>query len=350
MVVFVAGRFLQGLGAGGITVALYVLIAKVYPAGLHIKIFSAFAAAWVLPSMVGPFVAGVVTDVFSWHWVFLGVVVLVAASTAMLVPAVRRIEHQPPRGPAFDARRVAAAVVVALAVVVVSSSTEWDPRIAWITAPLMIVVIAFAARPLLPAGTYCVRSGLPSVVVLSAAAGAVFFGTEVYLPLLLHDRYGLPAWLSGITLTAAAVSWALASAVQGRLGERLSAAVALRWGASLLVAGVVTQLVTAAGGLSPVVAAAGWFVAGAGMGTMYPRISTLILAHSEPGQEGFNTAAKSISESIGGSVSLALTGLIFALLGDAATRTPYVGVLVFTSVIAVAGVLLAGRAGVRSAR
>ena len=118
MVVFVAGRFLQGLGAGGITVALYVLIAKVYPAGLHIKIFSAFAAAWVLPSMVGPFVAGVVTDVFSWHWVFLGVVVLVAASAAMLVPAVRRIEHEPPRGPAFDARRVAAAVVVALAVVV----------------------------------------------------------------------------------------------------------------------------------------------------------------------------------------------------------------------------------------
>ena len=49
-------------------------------------------------------------------------------------------------------------------------------------------------------------------------------------------------------------------------------------------------------------------------------------------------------------MSLALTGLIFALLGDAATRTPYVGVLVFTSVIAVAGVLLAGRAGVRSAR
>src|SRR3954453_10030275 len=35
MVVFVAGRFLQGLGAGAITVALYVLIAKVYPSGLH---------------------------------------------------------------------------------------------------------------------------------------------------------------------------------------------------------------------------------------------------------------------------------------------------------------------------
>ena len=54
MGVFVAGRFLQGLGAGGQTVALYVLIAKVYPPVTHIRIFGAFASAWVLPSMVGP--------------------------------------------------------------------------------------------------------------------------------------------------------------------------------------------------------------------------------------------------------------------------------------------------------
>ena len=69
------------------------------------------------------------------------------------------------------------------------------------------------------------------------------------------------------------------------------------------------------------------------MGTLYPRISALVLAKSALGQEGFNTAAKSIADSVAGSVSLALTGLIFAALGDAATRTPYVGVLVFTSAI-----------------
>src|SRR3954471_3573897 len=39
MEIFVAGRFLQGLGAGGMTVAINVLVAKVYPAHLHIRIF-----------------------------------------------------------------------------------------------------------------------------------------------------------------------------------------------------------------------------------------------------------------------------------------------------------------------
>lgn len=343
MNVFVAGRFLQGLGAGGQTVALYVLIAKVYPPVTHIRIFGAFASAWVLPSMVGPFAAGVVADVLSWHWVFLGVVALVAVATAMIAPALPGHRPDTPNGPAFDGRRVAGAVVVAAAAVVLSSSADWDRQLAWLLAPVSIAVIAVAARGLLPPGTYRARPGLPAVVLLCAVAGAVFFGTEVYLPLLLHDRYGLPAWLSGITLTAAAVAWALASAIQGRLGDRIDEAKALRIGAVLLAGGTIIVLATAALGLPAGLAAVGWFFGGGGMGTLYPRISTLVLALSKPGQEGFNTAAKSIADSVGASVSLALAGLIFAGLGDTTTRTPYVGVLVFTSATALTVVAVATR-------
>jgi MFS family permease len=349
MTVFVVGRFLQGLGAGGITVSLYVLIAKVYPPGLHIRIFGAFASAWVLPSMIGPFAAGVVADALSWHWVFLGVVALVGVATAMIAPALRAHREtvgEPRSGdPARVAGRVVAAVVVAVAVVALGYAVELDDRPAWVLAPALVALIAYAARGLVPPGTYRARPGLPAAVLLCGAAGAVFFGTEVYLPLLLHERYGLPAWLSGVTLTAAAVAWALASAVQGRLGDRLNQGRALLAGASLLAAGAVTELLTVAFGLPAAVATAGWFLAGAGMGTLYPRISTLVLALSEPGREGFNTSAKSITDAVGGSVALALAGLIFEGLGTATQRAPYLGVMVFTSVIGLTVVLLAGRAG-----
>jgi MFS family permease len=350
MTTFVAGRFVQGLGAGGITVSLYVLIAKSYPSALHIRIFGAFASAWVLPSMVGPVAAGVVADALSWHWVFLGVVVLVGVATAMIAPALRAHRGSPVEpAQGDDARRVAgrigAAVVVAVAVVGLGYAVELDDRVAWVVAPALVALIAYAARGLVPPGTYRARPGLPAAVLLCGAAGAVFFGTEVYLPLMLHERYGLAAWLSGVTLTAAAVAWALASAVQGRLGDRLDPVRALTAGASLLAAGAVTELVTVAFGLPAAVATAGWFLAGAGMGTLYPRISTLVLALSEPGREGFNTSAKSITDAVGGSVSLALTGLIFGMLGTAAMRAPYLGVMAFTSVIGLVVVLLAGRAG-----
>ncbi|MBQ3358295.1 MAG: MFS transporter, partial [Microbacterium sp.] len=50
---FLVGRLVQGLGAGGQTVALYVVVARLYPPHLHGRIFAAFAAAWVVPSMIG---------------------------------------------------------------------------------------------------------------------------------------------------------------------------------------------------------------------------------------------------------------------------------------------------------
>ncbi len=44
MPALVAGRLVQGLGGGALTVALYVVVARVYPATLHPKIFAAFCS------------------------------------------------------------------------------------------------------------------------------------------------------------------------------------------------------------------------------------------------------------------------------------------------------------------
>src|SRR6478735_7841913 len=89
MPVLVSGRLVQGLGGGGLTVALYVVIARVYPPVLHPKIFAAFSAAWVIPSLVGPFAAGAVAQLAGWQWVFLGVVGLVVPALLLTAPALR---------------------------------------------------------------------------------------------------------------------------------------------------------------------------------------------------------------------------------------------------------------------
>ena len=50
MGLFVFGRAIQGFGAGLNIVALYVVIARVYPDALRPRLFSAMASAWVLPA------------------------------------------------------------------------------------------------------------------------------------------------------------------------------------------------------------------------------------------------------------------------------------------------------------
>ena len=86
--VLLAGRLIAGLGAGLIVVALYVVIGRAYPDALRPKVFSWVSAAWVLPSLIGPPIAGWLTSTWSWRWVFL--VVLAPIAVTFIVVSTQR--------------------------------------------------------------------------------------------------------------------------------------------------------------------------------------------------------------------------------------------------------------------
>ena len=351
MPMLVAGRLVQGLGGGALTVALYVLVARFFPGPLHPKIFAAFSAAWVVPSLVGPFAAGVVAQVFSWHWVFLGVVGLVIPALAMIVPVLRGLDEpegtgQPEKSaPPWALGRLGCAALAALAVLGLNLSADLSipafPAATAVLAFAAVVLALVAVRPLVPSGTLVARRGLPSVILARGLASASFFGAEVYLPYLLIDRYAFPPTLAGLTLTGGALAWAGAAAVQGRLGSRLPDLRAVQTGSLMVLAAVLLALATTALHWPAAVAIAGWVVAGGGMGLLYPRLSVMTLALSTKENEGFNSSAMSISDSLGGALSLATTGIVFAAFTTAVQS--FAGVFAFTAAIGVAAALVAPR-------
>lgn len=363
MPMLVAGRLVQGLGGGALTVALYVLVARFFPGPLHPKIFAAFSAAWVIPSLVGPFAAGVVAQVFSWHWVFLGVVGLVIPALAMIAPVLRGIDEPgAAEGPEAAGRpkeeippwalgRLGWAALSALAVLGLNLSADVRipafPAAMALLASAAVILALVAVRPLVPAGTLTARRGLPSVILARGLASASFFGAEVYLPYLLIDQYGFPPTLAGLTLTGGALAWAGAAAVQGRLGSRLPDLRAVQVGSLMVLAAVLLALATAALHWPAAVALAGWVLAGGGMGLLYPRLSVMTLALSSKENEGFNSSAMSISDSLGGALSLAATGIVFAAFTTAVQS--FAGVFAFTAAIGVAAALVAPRVTARKA-
>lgn len=340
MEVLVAGRFLQGLGSGALTVALYVVVAKVYPRELHPAIFAGFAAAWVVPSLIGPTVAAAVAEIWSWHWVFLGVVVLVLVALLMVVPALRGLDHSGDSDVPWAAGRLGWSVLAAAAVLalnLVGDLPTAGPALAAAAAAVALI----AVRPLLPRGTLTARRGLPAVILVRGLAAAAFFGAQVYIPYLLTERYDVSPVIAGLSLTGGALAWSAAATVQGRLGARLSSVVAVRIGTVLVASGVLLALgaaVTAADALLIVVS---WIVAGTGMGFMSPRSSALTLALSAPEDEGFNSSAMTVSDSFGSALALALTGVLFASAGSLAD--PFAAVFALAAVIGLAAAALAHR-------
>ncbi len=345
MEILVAGRFVQGLGSGAMMVALYVVVARVYAQDKHPAIFAAFAAAWVVPSLIGPTIAAVVTDLWSWHWVFLGVVVLALAALLMVVPALRGMPGGGDASAPWALGRLGWSVLAAFAVLALNLVGD-IPGVGPALAAGAVVIALIAVRPLVPRGTLRARGGLPSVILVRGLVAGAFFGTQVYVPYLLTDRYELTPTLAGLALTGGALAWSTASTVQGRMGARLSNVVALRIGTMLVLIGIALVLATAAFGWHALVIVAAWIVAGSGMGLMSPRSSVLTLSLSTPANQGFNSAAMTVADSFGSAMVLAVTGTMFAAL--AATADPFTAVFALTVMIAVVAVILAPRAaGVR---
>jgi MFS family permease len=343
MPVLVAGRLVQGLGAGGQTVALYVVVARVYPGAVHGRVFAAFSAAWVVPSLIGPFLAGAVTEFLHWRWVFLGVAALTVVAFVMVVarlyglplhtdqPATERV------GP-----RLACAVAVAIGALGLSLAGELG---VWAGAAVAasVAVIGLAARPLLPRGTLRAARGLPSVVLMRGLIAGALFGAEIYVPYLLIDDYGFsPTW-AGLGLTAAALAWAAAADVQGRFGDRIGNTRITLVGTGLLVASLAVAAATALLGLHPAILIAGWGLAGGGMGLMYPRLTVLTLAYSTAQNQGFNSSALSISDAVGSASSIAVMGLVFTML--ATTDAGFPAVFAIGMVLALAALIPGLRLG-----
>ncbi|WP_341945285.1 MFS transporter [Microbacterium sp. LWH11-1.2] len=317
---FLVGRLVQGLGTGGQTVALYVVVARLYPAHLHGRIFAAFAAAWVVPSMIGPFLAGAVAEYLDWRWAFLGVAVLTAAAFLMIAVRLRGVDlgHGEPQDGRALITRLLLAVVVAVLAVVIGFSADMDPVVGWPVALGAVVVIAFAVLPLVPRRTLRAGPGLPSVVLMRGIAAGAFFAAEAYIPYLLMERYAFTATWAGVALMLAAFAWAGASALQGRYGERLGNHRITLISLGLILVAMVCVLVAALTGITPVVVIVGWAFAGGGMGLLYPRLTVLTLAYSDETNQGFNSSALSISDATGSAVAIALAGLGVATLGGGA--------------------------------
>jgi MFS family permease len=267
-----------------------------------------------VPSLIGPFLAGAVTEFLHWRWVFIGVAALTVAAFAMVALRLHGLplHTDEPSGTRVGGR-LACAVAVAVGALALSLAGELGT---WSAAAVAasVVVIAVAARPLLPPRTLRSARGLPSVILMRGLIAGALFGAEIYVPYLLIADYGFsPTW-AGLGLTAAALLWAAAADVQGRFGDRIGNARITVVGTALLFTAVLAGAVTAWAQLHPAVLIAGWALAGAGMGLMYPRLTVLTLAYSTPQNQGFNSSALSISDSIGASMSIAVMGLAFTAL------------------------------------
>ncbi|MCT9077253.1 MFS transporter [Streptomyces fulvoviolaceus] len=319
MWLFILGRAVQGLGGGLVIVALYVVVGRAYPERLRPAIMAAFAASWVVPSIVGPLASGAVTEHLGWRWVFVGIPVLVVFPLALALPQIRRraagaVDHAADHA-SFDRRRIRLALGISLGAGLLQYAAQdltWLSLVPGVAGAALLVP---AVLGLLPRGTYRAARGLPSVVLLRGVAAGSFIAAESFVPLMLVTQRGLSPTLAGFSLAAGGVTWALGSWVQSRARVEPYRDRLMTFG-MVLVAGAIAAapsvLIDSVPAWSLAVA---WAFGCFGMGLVISSTSVLLLQLSAPEEAGTNSAALQISDGLSNVVLLAIGGAAFAALG-----------------------------------
>ncbi len=314
--VFLVGRALLGFGVGSVVAVVYVAVARSYPERLYGQMMALLSTAWVVPSLAGPALAGVVAERFGWRWVFAMLLPLVPVAAFLAVPALRTLERGD-RPRAEGPNRLPAALVLIAGLAGALGGLELASVPAQVAAVAVGAAVALPALTrLLPAGTLRVARGLPSGVAARGLLAVAYLGCEAFLPLGLVRLRDLSLPEAGVVLSAGSLSWSLGAAVQGRLdrldlgrgrGRRVVG------GMAVLLLGLAATAAALSAADAPVAAvAAGWVLAGLGIGVAYPSVSALVLSQAPSGAEGSASSALQLSETIGVAVFTGVGGALVA--------------------------------------
>jgi EmrB/QacA subfamily drug resistance transporter len=326
-------RAVQGLGAGALVPLGLTIIGDIYTVAERARMQAFFSGVWGLASVVGPFVGGIITDHWSWRWVFyINVPFGLAAALIMGLALKEPKRHERPAVDYAGAATLMVAITLLMLGLVeggASVRTLFTPRNLALFAGAAVLFALFvwieqrATDPMVPFKLFRNR-----VVAVSVAAGFLagvsMFGAITFVPLFAQGALGATATEAGSLLTPLMLSWVSLSIIGGRLLLKIGYRPTSIAGFVILTIGF--ALLSMYGRETPRV----WLyldlvMIGAGLGLTMLTLLIAVQQSVPRTQLGIATSLNQFARSIGGAVGVAVMGAVLsaglsAHLSDAASH------------------------------
>jgi MFS family permease len=292
----------------------------VYPQHLQPRVFGALSAAWVLPGIIGPAVAGWLATQVSWRAVFLGVLPFAAPLVPVLLPRLRSVGAQDGERHRIVDGRLGRGVLLAGGALALQMGVDAGAPWAWGLVPAGGLLVVVALPGLVPPGALRLRRGLPALVAVRALFTGTFAGTEAFVPLMLIAHRGVTPALAGAALTTGTLGWSVGSWLQGTERVSLERTTLLSLAAAVLGLGVLGLAVTPVGAVPAWLVPVAWIIAATGMGTGMSTMNVLMLRLSPAGEEGRSSSALQLGDALGSLLGIGVAGALFSAAHAAAAQ------------------------------
>jgi EmrB/QacA subfamily drug resistance transporter len=317
---FILFRGLQGLGGGAVFPVALAVVADLYTPAERGKYLGLFGAVFGVSSLVGPAIGGIITDVFSWHWIFFVNVPIALISLVILwrlLPAIRRPEAA--RNIDYIGALVFALAIAPFLVGLTNKQTgQWtDPAV----GGLILVGLGFGAlfvwiesrvpEPIVPLSLFRIRTFTVSVAAMFLAAFG-FFTAVIFLPRWFQTVAGASATESGYNILPLLAGLIVSAIASGQIVARVGRYKILIFSSLVLLALGLYLLTNLHADTNRPVLWLWMLVAGVGIGPSFA-VFTLIVQNSvQPDRIGVATSSLTFFQQIGGTIGLTVASTILA--------------------------------------
>jgi EmrB/QacA subfamily drug resistance transporter len=315
----IAARALQGIGGGGILPIAQTIIADLLSPRERPQYQSYSAVMFMAASVLGPVLGGLLTDYLHWSLIFWINVPMGAVALVMTDRVLRRLPRYE-RPHRLDL--LGAGLMVAAALLLMLALTWGGRRYAWGSPEILAMVAAsallwclFALRigrapePFIPPDMLRDRVVLAIVVTAFFSIGTII-GLTIMTPLYLGLVLGINASQSSVALISFVVGTTIGSVVAGRLVARMARYKRVPVAGLAIAVAAIAALAVDPAGVSLASVSAILFVAGAGVGPMYPVTTVVIQNIVPPHHTGTATGTLNFFRQLGGAIIVAAFGAI----------------------------------------
>ncbi|PWY86768.1 MFS general substrate transporter [Aspergillus heteromorphus CBS 117.55] len=224
----IAGRAIQGVGSGGITVLANICVSDLFNVRRRSAYLGIFGATWAIAGAIGPIIGGAFTTYSTWRWCFFINLPIGVLSFFTLLFFLRISTPKTPFRDALHQIDYIGLVLIVSGTLMLLFGLEFGgSTYPWSSATTIcllifgvIAILLFILHehrtpyPIIPATLFTVPQNL-LILTINFCHGAVFIGACFYLPVYFQNVLGASSLLSGVYLLPLVVALAVSSGFAG---------------------------------------------------------------------------------------------------------------------------------------